>query len=122
MRFVERAEIRPSRCAVFPHLPGNHPDGFFDTGSELMSSPFDNHVYVSVVAAREMARKLGWTSPEDAVDLRRELETLERECERLREENAELNREFEAIDVLASRGFVARKKPGRKPKEGGSDG
>jgi sRNA-binding carbon storage regulator CsrA len=115
VRFVERAEIRPSRCAVFPHIGGNHRSGYFDSGSEMPG--FDNHVYVSVVAAEAMALKLGWSSPEDVKTMRNEYETLERECERLREENADLNREFEAIDVLASRGFVARKKPGRKPKE-----
>lgn len=115
MRFVERAVIRPSRCAVFPHIPGDHKDGFFDTGSELLSSAFDNHVYVSVVAAEAMAQKLGWSSPEDVKELRHQFEQLERENQRLREENEELNREFEAIDVLASAGFTARKKPGRKP-------
>ena len=46
MRFVERAEIRPSRCAVLPQIPGNHPRGFIDTGSELIGG-LDNHVYVS---------------------------------------------------------------------------
>jgi hypothetical protein len=115
VRFVERAEIRPSRCAVFPQIGGNHPKGFFDTGSEMPG--FDNHVYVSIEAVEQMALKRGWSSPEDVKAMRTEFETLERECERLREENADLNREFEAIDVLASRGFVARKKPGRKPKE-----
>jgi len=114
VRFVERAEIRPSRCAVLPQIPGNHPRGFLDTGSEMLGG-LDNHVYVSVVAAEEMARKLGWQSPEDAQELRDELEAVARERDRLQDEVDDLNRDFEAIDVLQSKGFTTRRKPGRKP-------
>lgn len=116
MRFVEQAAIRPSRCAVFPHIPGNHRDGFIDSGSELLSSAHDNHVYVSVVAVREMARMIGWLDPDAKRDLENRVAVLERENHRLEDEVIQLNREFEAIDLLESAGYTARKKPGRPAK------
>jgi hypothetical protein len=117
MRFVEKAVIRPARCAVFPHLPngGNHPDGFLDTGSEMPPSGFDQHVYVSVVAVREMATKIGWHSPETVSGIENELEFLKHKCAQLEDEVAELNKDFDAIEQLQSKGYTARKKTGRKP-------
>jgi uncharacterized protein (UPF0335 family) len=117
VRFVEKAVIRPSRCAVLPHLPsgGNHPDGFIDTMAEMPSSGFDQHVYVSVVAVREMAKMIGWHSPETMDATENELEALKHRCAALEDEVQTLNKEFEAIDLLESAGYTSRKKPGRKP-------
>lgn len=116
MRFVEQAAIRPHHCAVFPHIGSNHREGFFDTGSELPG--FDNHVYVSVAAVREMARlpQVDMVAGEELRDALDELAQLRRRLAQLEDEVADLNRDFEAIDVLASRGFQARKKPGRPVK------
>lgn len=114
MRFVEQAVTRPGRCAVFPQIGGNHPRGFFDTGSEMPG--FDNHVYVSVVAAESMAQRLGWSSPEDMAEMREQYETLERECARLREEIEDADRFAEAAEYTLNKfNTKVQKKPGRKP-------
>lgn len=117
MRFVERAVVSPARCAVLPHLPegGNHARGFIDTGSEMLPSAREQHVYVSVVAVEEMAKLLKWHSPESVDAIERELEGYKHKVAALEDEVAELNRDFDAIEVLQSRGYTARKKPGRKP-------
>jgi hypothetical protein len=113
VRIVPQAVIRPHHCAMFPTLGSAHRKGYFDMGSELPG--FDNHGYVSVEFVEQAAQHLNWTSPEDVAEMRDHIETLERECARLQDEVDDLNRDFEAIDVLASKGFTARKKPGRKP-------
>jgi hypothetical protein len=115
LRFVESAPVYPGRCVVLPQLGGNHPAGYFDTGSEVMSSPKDSHVYVSVVAVQEMAKKIGWHSPETMDATENELEALKHRCAALEDEVQTLNKEFEAIDLLESAGYTSRKKPGRKP-------
>lgn len=114
MRFVERADIRPSRCAVFPQIAGNHPQGFFDCG-ELPG--FDNRVYVSIVAVEEMARKRGWCSPDEQAELAAERNALEERLQQLEAELMEADKFQHAVDVLESRDFRARKKPGRPKKE-----
>ena len=58
---------------------------------------------------------LGWISPAASCELEDHIENLERENARLQGEVDDLNQDFQAIDMLASKGFVARKKPGRKP-------
>jgi hypothetical protein len=98
---------------MFPTLGAAHRKGYFDCNSELPG--FDNHAYVSVEFVEQAAQYLGWSSPEDVNELRHQYETLERECARLRDEVEDLNRDFEAIDQLTSKGFTARRKPGRKP-------
>lgn len=115
MRWVATAAIRPHRCAVIPYIGAGHERGYFDAGSEL--DGFDNHVYISVVAAEQMAGMLGWASPHERAALIQEVEDLRRDRARLEDENSDLNRDFEAIDLLASKGFQARKKQGRPRKE-----
>jgi hypothetical protein len=119
VRFVESAPIYPSRCAVLPQVGGNHPKGYFDTGSELTSSAKDNHVYVSIVAVEEMARRHGWHSPDTVSQIEAELESYKHRVAALEDEVQTLNKEFEAIDLLESAGYTSRKKAGRKaaPKE-----
>jgi hypothetical protein len=113
VRIVPEAVIRPNHCAMFPHLGSKHRKGFFDVGSELPG--FDNHGYVSVEFVESAARHLKWAEPDAVQELRDRIETLERDNSRLQDEVDDLNRDFEAIDQLASKGFTARKKPGRKP-------
>jgi RIO-like serine/threonine protein kinase len=115
MRFVESAPIYPSRCAVLPQIGANHPKGYIDTQSEIVSSGKDSHVYVSVVAVEEMARKLKWHSPETVDELERTLESYKHRVAQLEDEVDGLNKDFDAIEQLQSRGYQARKKPGRKP-------
>lgn len=111
MRLVKTADIKPHRCAVLPQIGEQHPDGYIDTGSELPS--FDNHVYISVVAVREMARMVGLPDERVAIDLasaQEQIELLEAEVERL-------NKVIDSTAVLKnSRLYVAERKPGRPPK------
>ena len=97
----------------FPRSRETIREGSLTRDPELIGG-LDNHVYVSVVAAEEMAL-LGWISPAASCELEDHIENLERENARLEGEVDDLNQDFQAIDMLASKGFVARKKPGRKP-------
>lgn len=115
MRWVERAVTKPSRCAVIPFIGQGHEDGYIDTGSEL--DGFDNHVYVSVVAVREMARLINWVAPEEIEVRDTHITELEARVAELEAEVASLDGVFEAIDVLESRGYTSRKKAGRPKKE-----
>jgi hypothetical protein len=116
MRLVERASIRPMRCAVLPQIGANHPRGFVDTGSELFGG-LDNHVYVSVVAVEEMARMVGWVPQRERKQVEAERdEALERVAE-LEAELEDAHRNLDAVDQLVSAGYVSRKKPGRPRKE-----
>lgn len=111
MRFVERAVTRPSRCAVLPYIGQGHEKGYIDTGSELPG--FDNHVYVSVVAVEEMARLIGWTSPQQREELDAQVEDLERDLKVAQDQLAEMDAELSAIDVLKNRGYTPAKSAGR---------
>lgn len=108
LMIIERPILPPGRCAV--SLSDTDPQGFIDTGLTL--TDFDPRVIVSVSWVKTTAKKLGLVEPEgDASN-----DELFRENARLRDENAQLNRELEAIDVIESRGFTARKKAGRPRK------
>lgn len=85
-----------------------------DTGNEI--GGIDPHAYISVVAVREMARLIGFVSGEEhAQVLERAAELAERVLG-LEEEIAQADAALEAIDVMESRGFTARRKPGRPRK------
>lgn len=116
MRRVDRALTFPSRCAVIPFIGQTHDEGFIDTGSEIPSSATDSHVYVSVVAVREMAALIGWSSGEDVAALAARVQELEAQVVALEGEVAEADKLVKAIDALESEGFRARKKPGRPRK------
>jgi hypothetical protein len=112
MRIVERAVTRPARCAVLPHIGGNHPGGFIDTGSELIGG-LDNHVYVSRVAVGEMARMFGWVQGHELkAAVAEKDQALDRVAE-LERDLADAHRNLDAVDQLVSAGYATRKKPGR---------
>ena len=114
MRFVERALTKPSRCAVLPSIPGTHPAGFIDTGSELpgKGDQWDCHVYVSLVALREMNKVMGW-DPEAVPTLQARIRELEHELTAEQNRNTELEAVLDSIDVLEGADFRARRKTGR---------
>jgi hypothetical protein len=116
MRIVALPFARPMRCAAIPYI-GQSAQGeiWFDTGSELMGP--DDHVYLSGTAVKECARMIGWVPPSDIRAVQRELDDVQHALAAAITERDELQRHFDAIDMLASRGFVERKKPGRPPKE-----
>lgn len=116
MRFVEQALTKPSRCAVLPSIPGTHPEGFIDTGSELpgKGDQWDCHVYVSVVALRELNRVMGW-HPEQVEVLEARVAELEHQLTETENRLTEADAVLDSIDALESRDFRARRKTGRPP-------
>jgi hypothetical protein len=84
---------------------------WIDTGSEMPG--FDNHVYVCDVAVLEMARLLGLPERSEYRQAVTDRDRLAAELERTVAERDDLQARFEAIDILASKGFVERKKTGR---------
>lgn len=115
MRLVERASIRPQRCAALPQIGPNHPRGYVDTGSELFGG-LDNHVYVSVVAVEEMARLIGWHPRRDVKTLEAQRDQALDRVRELEEALASAERNLDAADLLADQ-FTLRRKPGRPRKE-----
>jgi hypothetical protein len=116
MRLVDRPYARPMRCAAIPYIGQSSGERvWFDTGSEMMGP--DDHVYLSGTAVTECAKMIGWVPPGEIRQARTELAGVQAELVEARRQLADLQRQFDAIDVLASRGFVERKRPGRPPKE-----
>lgn len=111
----------PHRCAVLPYKNGvdSPSERFIDTGVDyqVVGQKNDERLYLSEQAVREMARILGHpTAPEHARAVA-EVAAYRAENERLQEELREYDRRFEAIDVLESADFRARRKAGRPPKQ-----
>jgi len=116
MRLVDRPYARPMRCAAIPYIGQASGERiWFDTGSEMQGP--DDHVYLSGTAVRECAQMIGWVSPGDHRALQAAMDDALRELAETKAQLAELQRHFDAIDMLASKGFVERKKPGRPSKE-----
>lgn len=114
MKFVQRAEVRPNHCVIYPSLGASHPKGYF-MGQDLPG--FDNKGYVSVHAVEEMALQLGWERPgqKDAYDS--VLAEKDNEIAALQAEVGRLRANLNAVHVLKSSGYVAERKRGPKPKE-----
>lgn len=102
MLIVERPEMHPGHCMAT--LTSEDPKGFIDT--TLVPAVIDPRVYISVSWVEETARKLGMEYPTDNNDAVRVRE--------LEEQLLEADRQLQAIDVMESAGFVARKKATRK--------
>lgn len=111
-----------SPCVVFPHLGTRQAEGYFETESwidppaGLEGRGLERRVNVSVVAVKEYARHLKWISPDEAQEQRQHIASLVREAGDLRAELAEVQRKLDAIDVIESADFRARRKPGRAKK------
>lgn len=117
MRIVSRPSIFPSQCAVLPYVGASRTDQWVDTGAEIIAGPKDRHVYVSDIAVFEMARLFGWVGPGAMQVAERRVTELEREMDVLKAQLAEAERYAEAIDLLESKGYTARKKVGRPRRE-----
>lgn len=113
MRLVEKPHTRPRRCAVTPSIGYTHPKARWIDAAEMHG--FDNRVYVSDIGCKELMRVFGFATPEQHAETVRERDLLRADLETARKALEELQTRFDAIDVLASADFVARKKPGRKP-------
>lgn len=119
---VERAKLSPHHCAVFPHLGQAHRDGYFDSGIDLPGPGLPPHnalhrMYVSVVAVKELARKLDWIPPEEVEVLRQEVRDLQGQLVEALERADAAEAVVDSIDVIESAAFRARKRPGRKAQE-----
>lgn len=111
MRLVEAAEFFPSACAV----TGRGDGPFVDFQA---SAPWvDPHVYVRQDVVREAGKLLGLVEASELEKAEARIAELEGQVASLNEENLELSRFAEAVDVLESKDFRARKKPGRPKKE-----
>lgn len=115
MRFAERAAIRPHHCFVFPHLGANHAKGFIDTGNDLTC--IDPHAYLSIEAVEQCAQFIGYPTREEHAAAVDRVAVLEAELAQVRAALDEADRVIEAIDVIESRDFRARKKAGRPPRK-----
>lgn len=114
MRKVDRCVQRPLHCAVFPTLGAGHAKGYYDVNVNLPGPGiYENRVYVSVEAVEALARKEGWLEPAEQARLNNEVEGLARQLEQCRAELTEARRQLEAIDVIESADFRARKRAGR---------
>lgn len=101
---VERPDMHPGQCIA--SMITEDSKGFIDT--LLTPAVVDPRVYLSVSYVMDAARKLGMTMEPQADDRDERIAELEAQVE-------ELERQLDAIDVMESAGFTARKRPGRKP-------
>lgn len=104
------------RCAAIPYIGQSYGERiWFDTGSEMQGP--DDHVYLSGTAVTLCAKMIGWVPPGEIRQVRAELTGVKATLEQERRNALELQRRLDAIDVIESEGFRARKKAGRPPKE-----
>jgi hypothetical protein len=113
MRLVQNAVRLPHRCAVVPFIGQNHAEGFIDTECDLDGL----RVYISVVAFRDIAKLLRYVPASAVVAAEDRVAALQAELAQARAELAQAELHLDAVDLLESRGFTARKKPGRPKKE-----
>lgn len=104
--------FEPHRCSFT--LRHEDPEGFFQ--GRNLTGPADVAL-ISVSRVRTYAESLGYVTGVKHSESVSELDVARARVAALEAEVAEWERRFQAIDVLASAGFVERKKPGRKPAE-----
>lgn len=103
LRIVDRPELPPGHCIAT--MRDEDKKGFVDT---LLTPPvIDPRIYLSVSYIEEVARSLGMEYPK--VEQSEEVEDLKRQLE-------DAEKALQAVDVIESAGFVARKKAGRPKK------
>lgn len=103
-------------CAVYPQLGAGQVEGYIDAQVDIVDR--DPHVYVSVVAVREMCKFLGWPTKEDHEETQRALEAALVQVQDLQEQLKALERfKDNAEYTLAVFGKKVQGKPGRPKKE-----
>lgn len=114
MRLVQQANQSPFRCAVIP-FKGNSNSryGFIDTGQHLR----DEKVYVSVEAAFEIGKLIGWSPPSHKRGLEAENAALKARIDQLEAELLEADKFKDSIDYIGREQMKPYKKPGRPKKE-----
>lgn len=106
--------MSPQRCSVIPYIGPSSGHRFIDTGQDIDQF---HRLYISEPAAREMAEMVGMVPRGELKQAQAEITRLLAEREQLKAEVRELERVTQAIDVLESKDFRARKKPGRPKTE-----
>jgi hypothetical protein len=107
---VPRLDQPPHRCAFT--LRDQDTEGFF-VGQVL--SGWDPTAAISVGHVRSLARELGYVHPDDHATVTIANAAARAEIDRLAAEVMDLRAKFDAIDVIESEGFRARRKAGRPP-------
>lgn len=113
-RVVPNAELPPAQCVLTGLMTGP----FVDTGVDIQPVNFGTpHVYIQRDICRELGKVVGMVDVTEVARLHEHNQALVEQLEEARQELAAMNKEFEAIDLLTSKGFRSRKKPGRPPAE-----
>jgi len=107
---VDEAIFAPHMCS----LTGSSEGPLFDTGTNMPT--MEGRVYVGKRGMETLAQAFGYPTLIQWRQTNEEVESLTSEVELLRNENQELSRSVDAIDLLESHGFSARKKTGRPKK------
>lgn len=117
MKLVEKLHPSdvPGRCILFPQVISD-PDGFV-MGEEIDASLSIVRPTISIKGLREASQRYaGMVSQEEVSGLHEEIADLNHRIEQLEGELQEYDRRFQAIDVLESADYTARKKAGRPKK------
>lgn len=109
MRLVDSARQFPGTCAVLPHIGGNHPSGYIDSG---VTTPDGHRTYISVLAFAQMAEALGYRRG-PAPDARR-IALLEQRIAELEAQVAERDEQLAAVGTLRLAGAAPARKPRAK--------
>lgn len=115
MVLVESADLRPGLCMFLKTAQGPFIDLLRDFDFD-----HDGRMYVSVQYAMELGRAAGLVDPGDVDAARGELEAARARIVELEDELSVADSVIDAIDVIESRDFRARRKPGR-PKRRNED-
>lgn len=114
MRLERGPKGRPGTCAVIPGKAAD-PAGFVTTNTVL--GGWDPQICVSVTGVRELMRVCEFPSPEAHQEVVAERDALLTQVAELEGEIGRLEAFADAVDVIESRDFRARRKPGRKPQK-----
>ena len=114
MRLVDRPWKTPGRCALVAHIdPFSTPTArWVDTDGVLLGH--DQHVYVSDVGVRQAMSILGFPLPVEFEAMEARAIEAEDLAIALADKLEEAQAQLEAIDVLESAAYTARRKPNRK--------
>jgi hypothetical protein len=116
MRIVERPYAKPNHCALLPYVGQAKVGERWFTNATFLHGPEDQ-VYVCESAVKECARMIGWHPPGEIRARDRQIAQLAADLAAAETRGAELQQRWDAVDVIESEGFRARKKPGRPLKE-----
>ena len=113
-KLVEKATLFPSICAI----SGSHVGPFLDLRRNMGDHCVPGaRFYIRALYAEEIGKAMGMLPRAQAEEKDQILYLQAERIQELEAELEELRREQSAIDLLESKGFTARKKPGRPPKK-----